>query len=116
MAELLIIGASRGIGLETVSAALRAGHNVRALARSAASIPVQDAGLDKVSGDALDSNTIRNALQGVDVVIQTLGVDIPSRHLRTHNTLLGINAHPGRRHAGRGRETAGRRDRSRRGR
>ena len=39
MANVLIIGASRGIGLETVRAALRAGHSVRALARSAAGIP-----------------------------------------------------------------------------
>ena len=79
MAKVLIIGASRGIGLETVRAALRAGHSVRALARSAASIPIQDANLDKVSGDALDRDTIRNALQDVDVVIQTLGVDFAPR-------------------------------------
>ena len=69
MAELLVIGASRGIGLETMKAALRAGHSVRPLARSAASIPIQDVGLEKVPGDALDSDTIRNSLQGVDVVI-----------------------------------------------
>ena len=42
MAKVLIIGASRGIGLETVRAALRAGHRVHALARSAASMPIQD--------------------------------------------------------------------------
>jgi putative NADH-flavin reductase len=76
MAKVLIIGASRGIGLETVSTALRAGHSVRALARSAASIPIQNAGLDKVSGDALDSDTIRKALQDVEAVIQTLGVEV----------------------------------------
>src|ERR1044072_294399 len=52
MAKVLIIGASRGIGLETVKAALRAGHRVRALARSAARMPIQDANLDPVSGDA----------------------------------------------------------------
>jgi uncharacterized protein YbjT (DUF2867 family) len=75
MAKVLIIGASRGIGLETVKAAILAGHDVRALARSAASIPVQNAALDKMSGNALDATTIRNALQNVDVVIQTLGVD-----------------------------------------
>ena len=79
MAKVLIIGASRGIGLETVRAALRAGHSVRALARSAASIPIQDANLEKMSGDALDRDTIRNALQDVDVVIQTLGVDFVPR-------------------------------------
>jgi NAD(P)-dependent dehydrogenase (short-subunit alcohol dehydrogenase family) len=31
VATVLIIGASRGIGLETVKAALEAGHSVRAL-------------------------------------------------------------------------------------
>ena len=88
MAKVLVIGASRGIGLETVRAARRAGHSVRALARSAASIPIQDAGLDKVSGDALDRDTIRNALQDVDVVIQTLGVDFSPRLVFEGTTLF----------------------------
>jgi uncharacterized protein YbjT (DUF2867 family) len=88
MTKVLVIGASRGSGLETVEAALRAGHSVRALARLAASIPIQDAGLDKVSGDALDSDTIRNALQGVDVVIQTLGVHFSPRAIFERTTLF----------------------------
>jgi len=88
MAKLLVIGASRGIGLETVKAALRAGHSVRALARSAASVPIQNAGLDKVSGDALDSDTIRNALEDVDVIVQTLGVDFSPRAIFEHTTLF----------------------------
>ena len=79
MANVLIIGASRGIGLETVRAALRAGHSVRALARSAAGIPIQDANLTKVPGNALDPDTIRKVLQDIDVVIQTLGVDFSPR-------------------------------------
>ena len=79
MAKVLIVGASRGIGLETARAALRAGHSVRALARSAASIQIQDANLDKVLGNALDPDTIRNALRDINVVIQTLGVDFSPR-------------------------------------
>jgi putative NADH-flavin reductase len=79
MAKVLIIGASHGIGLETVRAALRAGHSVRAFARSAATIPIEDTNLDKVSGNALDPDTIRNVLRDIDVVIQTLGVDISPR-------------------------------------
>src|SRR6476661_7187711 len=79
MANVLIIGASRGIGLETVRAALRAGHRVRALARSAPGIAIEDANLTKVSGNALDPDTIRNALPDIDVVIQTLGVDFSPR-------------------------------------
>jgi putative NADH-flavin reductase len=88
MAKVLIIGASRGTGLGTVRAALRAGHRVRALARSAASISIQEADLDKVAGDALDRDTIRNALQDVDVVIQTLGVDFALRFIFEGTTLF----------------------------
>jgi putative NADH-flavin reductase len=88
MAKLLVIGASRGIGLETVKAALLAGHSVRALARSAASIPIQNPNLEKVSGDALDTDTIRNALKDVNVVVQTLGVDISPRAIFEPTTLF----------------------------
>jgi uncharacterized protein YbjT (DUF2867 family) len=69
-----IIGASRGIGLETVKAALEAGHSVRALARSARRIPVDHPKLGKMAGDALELATVRRALTGVDVVMQSLGV------------------------------------------
>ena len=88
MAKVLVIGASRGIGLETVRTALRAGHSVRALARSAASIPIQDANLEKVSGNALDRDTIHNALKDVAVVIQTLGVEFSPRAIFEGTTLF----------------------------
>jgi putative NADH-flavin reductase len=88
MAKVLVIGASRGIGLETVRTALRAGLSVRALARSAASMPIQDPALDKVSGDALDSETVRNALEDVEAVIQTLGVDFSPRAIFESTTLF----------------------------
>ena len=74
MTTVLIIGASRGIGLETLKGALKAGYRVRALARSAGNIPVNHPDLEKVAGDALDRSTVEQALAGVDVVIQTLGV------------------------------------------
>jgi putative NADH-flavin reductase len=88
MAKVLVIGASRGIGLETVKAALLAGHGVRALARSGANIPIQNANLDKLSGDALDRDVIRKALDGVEAVIQTLGVDISPRAIFERTTLF----------------------------
>jgi putative NADH-flavin reductase len=74
MAHVLIIGASQGIGLETVRTALEAGHQVRALARSAASIGIAHPKLEKFPGDALVRKDVEAALQGVDVVIQALGV------------------------------------------
>jgi putative NADH-flavin reductase len=88
MAKVLVIGATRGIGLETVKAALRSGHSVRALARSAARIPIQDADLDKMSGNALDRDIVQNALRDVDVVIQTLGVDFSARVIFAGTTLF----------------------------
>ena len=88
MAKVLVIGATRGIGLETVKAALRSGHSVRALARSAARIPIRDADLDKMSGNALDRDIVQNALRDVDVVIQTLGVDFSARVIFAGTTLF----------------------------
>ncbi len=88
MSKILLIGASRGIGLETVKAALRAGHSVRALARSAGNIPIQDPALERRSADALDREAIRNAVQNVNAVIQTLGVDFSPRALFERTTLF----------------------------
>jgi putative NADH-flavin reductase len=73
MATVLVVGASRGIGLEGVKRALAAGHTVRALARGAAGIDVEHASLEKIAGDALDAATVAKALAGADAVLQTLG-------------------------------------------
>jgi putative NADH-flavin reductase len=74
MSTVLIVGASRGIGYETVRLALKEGYSVRALARSANPIRLHDPKLEKLEGDALDQRTIERALAGADAVIQTLGV------------------------------------------
>ena len=74
--RVLIIGASKGIGLETTRQALEAGHIVRAFARSAASIDLSGPKLEKVPGDALKSQDVEAALTGMDLVIQTLGVGL----------------------------------------
>jgi len=74
--RVLIIGASKGIGLDTTRQALDAGHNVRALARSATAIAISNPSLEKMRGDALKTEDVETALVGVDVVIQTLGVGL----------------------------------------
>lgn len=74
MAKVLVIGASRGIGLATVKRALDCGHAVRAMARSAVQIPLRHKSLEKVTGDALKEADVAAALAGIDVVIQALGV------------------------------------------
>ena len=76
MARVVIIGASKGIGLETTRQALEAGHMVRAFARSAADISISDPKLEKVRGNALRSNDVTAAVKGTNAVIQALGVGL----------------------------------------
>jgi putative NADH-flavin reductase len=74
--RVLVIGASKGIGLETTRQALDAGHDVRALARSATAIAISNPRLEKMRGDALKTEDVEAALVGVDVVILSLGVGL----------------------------------------
>ncbi|MDJ0513137.1 MAG: SDR family oxidoreductase [Methyloceanibacter sp.] len=74
MAHVLVMGASGGIGGQTVSTALLAGHQVRAFSRSA---DIAFSGSDTIEtfkGDATNSEDVDAALDGVDVVVQALGV------------------------------------------
>jgi putative NADH-flavin reductase len=83
VATVLVIGASKGIALETVKSALEAGHTVRAMARSAGRIRIRNPNLKRISGDALDHTAVKAALKGVDAVLQTLGVSAgPSMMLK----------------------------------
>lgn len=74
MPHVLVIGASQGVGRETVKALLAAGHDVTAFARRASRLAITDPRLRKIDGDALDADTIRGALAGQDVVVEALGV------------------------------------------
>ncbi|MBV8097472.1 MAG: SDR family oxidoreductase [Acetobacteraceae bacterium] len=74
MPKILIIGASQGIGLEALKQALASGYEVRAMARSANKISIEHPSLEKVVGNALDRDHVEAALDGIDVVVQALGV------------------------------------------
>lgn len=74
MAHVLVIGASGGIGRETLSAALDAGHRVRAFSRSANEIDLESSELEKRPGDAMKATDVDAALDGIDVVVQALGI------------------------------------------
>ncbi|EPX85411.1 NAD(P)-dependent oxidoreductase [Salipiger mucosus] len=85
--KLLVIGASRGIGACVVEAALARGHEVRALSRSAADMPLRD-GLEPLPGDATDPEAVAEAVQGVDAVVMALGVPEGLSMLWTEVTLF----------------------------
>jgi len=74
MSNVLIIGASRGIGREAVKQALDDGHSVRAFARTADQITIDHPNLEKRNGNAMQPDDLGSALVGVDAVIQALGI------------------------------------------
>ena len=88
MAKVLVIGASRGIGLETVKTLLAANASVRAFARTATKIAIDDPQLEKFDGDALDQPTVERALEGIGVVIQSLGVTFGAEAVLKGTTLF----------------------------
>jgi putative NADH-flavin reductase len=71
--RLLVIGASRGIGLETVRQGLARDLVIRALARSADRIGIEHPRLEPFAADATDPEAVAPALDGVDAVIHAIG-------------------------------------------
>ncbi|WP_306148375.1 MULTISPECIES: NAD(P)-dependent oxidoreductase [unclassified Roseibium] len=74
MANILVIGASRGIGKAVCLAVAEKGHAVRAMSRSGTT-PIGNTGaIEAIQGNALDRGDIDRALGGIDTVVLTLGV------------------------------------------
>jgi putative NADH-flavin reductase len=68
--RITVFGATGGTGIEVVRQAREAGHEVTAVARSAASFP---AGVEVVRADVMDPAAIAPAVAGRDAVISALG-------------------------------------------
>ena len=74
--NLLIIGASRGIGKALLQEALKDNHRVRVLARYPEKIAAADAGLEIVKGDVRDREAVQEAARDMDVICSCIGVPI----------------------------------------
>lgn len=70
--NLTIIGASAGVGQETVRQALDRGHRVTALSRSGTGLPAHPDLTDR-KGSALEKIDLMDVIAGADAVIVTLG-------------------------------------------
>ena len=75
-AKVLVIGASRGIGLAAVKTCLAEGYQVRAFARTASQIMIEDQALETFAGDALDTHDIERALQDIDVAFMPMNIPV----------------------------------------
>jgi len=71
--NLLVIGANGGIGRQTVELALNYGHNVTAILRNPAKLPLTHPNLTKVKGDIMKRETFEKYLENQDAVISAIG-------------------------------------------
>jgi len=71
--HILVLGARRGIGMETIKVAVRSGCRVHAFLRSVGQVKVSDALLEKRRGGVLNNAGIDSALEGIGVIIKALG-------------------------------------------
>ncbi len=70
--NITIIGASAGVGLETVKRALQRNHKVTTLSRSEINLPVNTK-LLQIKGSATNKVGLKKSLENADAVIVTLG-------------------------------------------
>jgi putative NADH-flavin reductase len=70
--NLTIIGASAGVGLETVKRGLNRNHSITTLSRSEIEIEEKKL-LNKILGDATIKTDLMNSIQNADAIIITLG-------------------------------------------
>lgn len=75
--NILIVGATRGIGRQLLGQALASGHNVTALVRDPRRLAMQHERLRVVKGDILDSDSVARAMAGQDAVCCTIGIKLP---------------------------------------
>lgn len=72
--NILIIGATRGIGLQLLERAVARKHSVTVLARNPAKISLQHERLRVVPGDILDPASVRRAMAGQQAVCSCIGI------------------------------------------
>ncbi len=72
--RLLIIGATRGIGRQTVEQALAQGQEVTVLARRPEKMTIQHQRLRVLPGDILAAADVSQAVAGQDAILLTIGV------------------------------------------
>lgn len=81
MAKVLIMGASSGIGFEATRQALEHGHDAVAFSRNVSRLALSHPKLKLMPGNALKPQDVRQALDGVDAVIQALGIRLTAKSI-----------------------------------
>ena len=99
--NIVVFGASRGVGRNVVEQALQQGHHVTAFVRTPSTFMLQHPNLTVCQGDSTDAAAVENAIAGRDAVISTLGPTRPpvSQMMETSakNIIAGMKKHGVRR-------------------
>lgn len=74
--NMLIIGATRGIGAQLLTQGLEHGHQLTVLARDPAKLHMYKGRIEVQQGDILDPAAVKRAVHGQDAVCLTIGVPI----------------------------------------
>ena len=82
--NILVVGATGGLGRDVVAESLERGHQTAAVVRDPSQARLPEA-VQIVQGDVLDRSSLRSAVAGRDAVICALGTPSP----RQASTLLG---------------------------
>lgn len=72
--RLTVLGASGGTGREIVRQGLAAGHEITAVVRDPARLPVEHERLTVVRADVFDAAALEPAVKGADAVLSALGL------------------------------------------
>ncbi len=72
--NILIIGATRGIGRQLLEQALEQGHSVTVIARHPQKINLPHRNLTVIEGDILDPEAVNRAVAGQEAVFCTIGM------------------------------------------
>jgi putative NADH-flavin reductase len=76
--KLLLIGATRGIGLQVLQQALAKDHFATVLVRSPQKFSLENERMQVIEGDICDSEAVERATEGQEAVISSIGI-MPTR-------------------------------------
>ena len=95
--KIIVFGATGSVGRLFVQQSLEDGHQVTAFARNPQTLKNENEDLTLVSGDALNSTAVADAICGHDAVVITLGAGMSRKSVvrsrGTENIIAGMKRH-----------------------
>jgi len=75
--KVVVLGATGGVGLETLRQAIAGGHQVKAFVRSPARLEPFAGRIEIELGDLLNSGALEKAIRGCDAILSAFGPRLP---------------------------------------